>query len=345
MKSFGSDNNSGVHPAILKSIADANVEHALGYGNDDWTRRMENLFKTIFGEHSEALLVFNGTGANTVALQILTRPYHSILCAETAHIFADECGAPGKMTGAQLRPIATADGKLTPDLIRPYLRGFGDAHHSQPKAIYLSQCTEMGTVYTLQELNAICKLAHSYGMYVHMDGARIANAAAYLNVSLESMTVGCGIDILSFGGTKNGMLMGECVVILNPLLKNEALFIRKQSAQLASKMRFLACQFLAYFENDLWLHNATHANRMAQLLYHELSAYPQITFTQKPESNALFLLMPQAWTDALLKDYFFYFWNEKAGEIRLVTSFDTTEKDVLCFIERVREIAQNSRSV
>lgn len=340
MRSFGSDNNSGIHPAVLQAITDANQEHALGYGDDVWTRRVEREFKEIFGEDTESLLVFNGTGANSVALQIITRPYNSILCAETAHIFADECGAPCKMTGSQLRPVNTPDGKLTPELIRPYLRGFGDHHHSQPKAIYLSQCTEMGTVYTPEELRAITSLAHEYGMFVHMDGARIANAAAYLNVSLRELTVACGIDILSFGGTKNGMMMGECVVILNPALKEEARFIRKQSAQLASKMRYLSCQFSAYFADQLWLKNASHANRMAQLLYNGLSVYPEVVFTQKPESNALFLRMPKAWTDELLKDYFFYFWNEAEGEIRLVTSFDTTEEDVVRFIDRVRELAQ-----
>ena len=339
MRSFGSDNNSGVHPEVLKAIAEANDNHAPGYGDEAWTHRAEQEFKAVFGEQAEALIVFNGTGANAVALQILTRPYNSILCAETAHILMDECGAPCRMTGCQLRPIATPDGKLTPELIRPYLQGFGDQHHSQPKAIYLSQCTEMGTVYTPEELKAITALAHECGMFVHMDGARIANAAAYLDCSLKAITTDCGIDILSFGGTKNGLMMGESVVILNPALKGEAYFIRKQSAQLASKMRYLSCQFSAYFAGDLWLRNATHANGMAQRIYKALSAYQEIEFLDAVESNVMFLRMPAAWARELRKTYFFYFLSEERGEIRLVTSFDTTDEDVEGLIGCLAQIA------
>ncbi|MEG1585490.1 MAG: beta-eliminating lyase-related protein, partial [Bacteroidales bacterium] len=261
------------------------------------------------------------------------------LCAETAHILMDECGSPCRMTGCQLRPIVTPAGKLTPELIKPYLQGFGDHHHSQPKAIYLSQCTEMGTVYTVGELKAITDLAHQHNMFVHMDGARIANAAAFLNSSLKEITTDCGIDILSFGGTKNGMMMGECVVILNPELTGEARFIRKQSAQLASKMRFLSCQFTAYFENQLWLTNARHANQMAQRIYQALSCYPEITFLDAVESNVMFLRMPAAWARELRKDYFFYFLNEEQGELRLVTSFDSTVEDVDGLIAKVGELA------
>lgn len=339
MRSFASDNNSGIHPSVLAAITNANHEHAFGYGDDCWTRQAEVNFKEQFGDEVETLFVFNGTGANAVALQILTRSYHSIICAETAHIYVDECGAPCKMTGSQIRPIDAPDGKLTPELIKPYLKGFGDHHHSQPKAIYLSQCTELGTVYTLDELKAITALAREYGMYVHMDGARIANAAAYLGVSFKEMTTDCGIDVVSFGGTKNGLMIGECVVILNPSLKGEARYIRKQSAQLASKMRFLSCQFTAYFENDLWLRNAKHANKMAATLYKELSKFSQVKFTQKPETNALFLQMPREWIDELLKSYFFYFWKEDLNEIRLVTSFDTTEADIEGFIACVKQVA------
>lgn len=339
MKSFASDNNSGIHPAVLEALRIANQEHAFGYGDDPVTREAEDEFKRIFGENTETLFVFNGTGANAVALQIAVRPYNSILCAETGHIYVDECGSPCKMTGAQIRPIDTPDGKLTPELIKPYLHGFGDHHHSQPKAIYLSQCTELGTVYTLDELKAITELAHSYGMYVHMDGARIANAAAFLKCGLKEMTVDCGIDLLSFGGTKNGLMIGESVVILNPALQGEARFIRKQSAQLASKMRYLACQFTAYFKEDLWLKNALHANEMAQRLYRELSTFPEIQFTQAPESNALFLQMPRTWIDELHKSYFFYFWKEDRNEVRLVTSFDTTEEDIQGFLSELRRVA------
>lgn len=339
MRSFASDNNSAVSPQIMDALHQANSNHAFGYGDDAWTRSAEALFKVQFGADTETLFVFNGTGANSVALQLLVRSYHSILCAETAHIYVDECGAPCRMTGAQIRPIATPDGKLTPELIMPYLKGFGDHHHSQPKVIYLSQCTELGTIYTIEEIKAIAALAQQYEIYLHMDGARIANAAAYLGVSLKALSAECGIDVLSFGGTKNGMMMGEGVVILNPKLHAEARFIRKQSAQLSSKMRYLACQFTAYFENQLWLTNARHANQMAQLLKEQLLVYPQIRFTQVVESNALFLQMPRVWIDELLKEYQFYFWNEEQNEIRLVTSFDTTLDDIERFSRSLRLIA------
>ena len=251
MRSFASDNNSGVHPAVMEALQQANHGHALGYGDDVWTQEATALIKKSFSESCEPFFVFNGTGSNVVALQIATRPYQSILCAETAHIYVDECGAPVKLSGCQIRPIATTDGKLTPELIQPYLRGFGDQHHSQPGVIYLSQCTELGTIYTQDELKAIARLAHQYGMYVHVDGARIANACAALECSLQEMTADCDIDVLSFGGTKNGLMMGECVVIFNSALQKEARFIRKQSAQLASKMRYLSCQFTAYLQNKI----------------------------------------------------------------------------------------------
>lgn len=340
MRSFASDNNSGVHPLVMEALNQANKNHARGYGDDAWTQEAICNIRQAFTPECEPLFVFNGTGSNVVALQLITRSYHSILCTETAHIYVDECGSPVKMTGCQIRPIATLDGKLTPDLILPHLHGFGDQHHSQPAAIYLSQCTELGTVYTPQELKAITTLAHQYSMHVHMDGARIANACAYLNLSLKEITVDCGIDILSFGGTKNGLMMGECVVVFDPQLKAEACFVRKQSAQLSSKMRFLSCQFTAYLANNLWLTNATHANNMARKLYNALKELPGVCFTQEVESNQLFLTMPPLVIDRMLQSYFFYFWNEVNGEVRLVTSFDTTEADVDAFIEALHGCQQ-----
>lgn len=337
MRSFASDNNSGVHPLVMEALVKTNVNHALGYGGDKWTEEAICKVREQFTADCEPFFVFNGTGSNVVALQLLTRPYNSILCAETAHIYVDECGSPVKMTGCQIRPVATTDGKITPELIIPFLHGFGDQHHSQPGAVYLSQCTELGTVYTPEELKAITTLAHQHGMCVHMDGARIANAAVALNVSLKALTVDCGIDILSFGGTKNGLMMGECVVVFNLALIKEAKFYRKQSAQLASKMRYLSCQFTAYLTDELWLKNASHANMMAQLLYRELSQFPDIHFTQKMESNQLFMTMPRKVIDRMLESYSFYFWNEEANEIRLVTSFDTTEEDIYGFINKLRE--------
>jgi threonine aldolase len=336
MKSFASDNNSSVHPLVLEALAKANDGHAYGYGNDPWTEEADRLFKKEFGSECEPYYVFNGTGSNIVALQLLTRSYNSIICAETAHINVDECGAPVRSTGCSLVPIATPDGKLTPELIQLHLHGFDDQHHSQPGVIYISQCTELGTVYTVEEITAITNLAHQYGMYVHMDGARLANAAAYLNLSFKALTVDCGIDVLSFGGTKNGLMMGESVVILNPVFLVKAKYIRKQSAQLASKMRYLAVQFTTYLTNDFWKKNAIHSNEMAWLLYEGLREYPEIKFTQKVQTNALFLTMPRYLIDKLLEKWLFYFWNENNDEVRLVTSFDTTNEDVQDFINSVK---------
>ena len=336
MRSFASDNNSGVHPSVMDALHRANADHAFGYGDDCWTEEAVRKIRETFTPDCEPLFVFNGTGSNVVALQLMTRPYNSIVCAETAHIYVDECGSPVKMTGCQIRPVATPDGKLTPELIKPYLHGFGDQHHSQPGAIYLSQCTELGTIYTLRELKALTDLAHEHGMYVHMDGARIANACAALHLSLKELTVDCGVDVLSFGGTKNGLMMGECVVVFNDALKAEARFVRKQSAQLASKMRYLSCQFTAYLTDNLWLKNATHANAMASRLYEALKPLSGVCFTQKAESNQLFLTMPRVVIDRLLQSYFFYFWNEANDEIRLVTSFDTTEEDIEQFIATLK---------
>lgn len=338
MRSFASDNNSGVHPLVMEALNRANSDHAVGYGDDPWTEEAVCKIRNTFGTECEPLFVFNGTGSNAVALQLCTRPYNSIICAETAHIYVDECGSPARMTGCQIRPVTTPDGKLTPDLICPYLCHFGEQHHSQPGVIYISQCTELGTVYKPEEILALTELAHRYDMYVHMDGARLANACAALNLSLKELTVDCGIDILSFGGTKNGLMLGESVIAFNPALKQEARFVRKQSAQLASKMRYLSCQFTAYLTDDLWLKNARHANRMATLLHEKLRVLPGVHITQKTESNQLFLTMPRPVIDELLKTYFFYFWNEDINEIRFVTSFDTTGKDIEELLQSIKKL-------
>lgn len=337
MRSFASDNNSGVHPLIMEALNRANQDHAVGYGDDPWTEEAVRKIKEVFTPDCEPLFVFNGTGSNAVALQLCTRPYNLIICAESAHIYVDECGSPTRMTGCQIRPVVTADGKLTPESILPYLCHFGEQHHSQPGVIYISQCTELGTIYNPDELRALTELAHQYGMYVHMDGARLANACAALNLSFKELTVDCGIDILSFGGTKNGLMLGESVIIFHPDLKKEAYFVRKQSAQLASKLRYLSCQFTAYLTDDLWLKNATHANAMARKLYDGLKGIPGVQFTQVVSSNQLFLTMPRPVINELLKDYFFYFWNEAADEIRFVTSFDTTEKDIEALLDAVKK--------
>lgn len=339
MRSLASDNNSGVHPLIMEAIVNANQDHAVGYGADPWTKEAVQKIKDTFATDCEVLFTFNGTGCNCIALQLATRPYHAIYCADTAHIFVDECGAPAKATGCQLIAIPTPDGKLTADLLRPHLHGFGDQHHSQPGAIYISQCTEFGTIYTPGEIVSITTLAHQHHMYVHMDGARLSNAAAALNTSLKALTVDCDIDLLTFGGTKNGLMMGEALVVFRPELMDAARFIRKQTAQLASKMRYVSCQFTALLKEDLWRKNATHSNRMAQRLHEGMKDISGITFTKQVESNELFFTAPRSLTEQLLQDYFFYIFNEEKNEARLVTSFDTTEEDVEGFLQTLRRLA------
>ena len=335
MKSFASDNNSGVHPRIMEAVWAANTGHVVAYGDDEWTYAAEHVLRKVFGEDTEPLFVFNGTGANAIALQALTRPFHSIICSSTAHILVDECGAPTKMTSCQLREVHTPDGKLRPELIEPLLHGFGDQHHSQPKVIYISQVTELGTIYTPDELRNLCELAHKYGMYVHLDGSRLANACAALNLGMRELSRDCGVDILSLGGTKNGMLIGEAVIAFRPELQENLRFYRKQTGQLYSKMRYLSNQFIAYFENDLWLENARHANAMAEYLSRKIQFLPYLNLTQKVESNALFLTMPESYIKKLQKDYFFYVWNMERNEVRWVTSWDTTPEDIEDFVKKI----------
>lgn len=328
MRSFASDNNSGVHPLVMDAIVKANVNHAVGYGDDPWTAAAETKIKEVFGPECEVVFVFNGTGANAVALQAATRSFHCIIATETAHICVDECGAPTKMTGCRIMEVPSADGKLTPELIRSKLIGIGICHHSQPKVVYLSQVTELGTVYTVDEIKAISSLLHEHDMYLHMDGARLANACAYLGCTMREITVDAGVDILSLGGTKNGMMMGEAVVSFRPELSENLMYYRKQSAQLASKLRYLSAQFVPYFENNLWLANARTANNRALQLAEVLKQHPEVRFTQPVESNALFFTLPRPVVEILRKEYFFYMWNDERNEARLVTSWDTTEGDI-----------------
>lgn len=338
MRSFASDNNSSVHPLVMDALVNANRDHALGYGDDPWTDEATSKVKALFQRESIALFVFNGTGSNTMALQMMTRPYHIIFCAETAHIAVDECGAPTKATGCIMRSIMTPDGKLTPELLKPYMINFGVEHHSQPGAIYISQCTELGTIYTPDEVRSLCDFAHEHGLKVHMDGARISNAAASLNLSIDQVSAACGVDTLTLGGTKNGLMGAECVVVFDKSLFAEARYARKQSCQLASKMRYISCQFTAFLTDNLWLKCAEHANAMAKKLHDALSELPGVSFTQKFESNQLFLIMPREVEDKLYEKYHFYFWNEAINEMRLVTSFDTTEEDIDDLIGYVRQL-------
>ncbi|HAQ21801.1 MAG TPA: threonine aldolase [Prolixibacteraceae bacterium] len=337
-RGFASDNNSGIHPEILNALSTANDGHVVGYGGDKLTGMAIDRFKQEFGEQTDVYFVFNGTGANVLSLSTLTRSFHSVICAETAHIQMDECGAPEKFTGSKLLPVATIKGKITPEGIAKYLYGFDFEHHSQPGIISISQVTELGTVYTVDEIKAIASLAHQHGLFVHMDGARIANAAVALNLPFRTFTVDAGIDVLSFGGTKNGMMMGEAVLFFNPGLSKNSKYIRKQSMQLFSKMRFVSAQFLAYFNNDLWKKNASHSNQMAKLLEKQVREIPAIQLTQEVEANGVFAIVPREIIPQLQEKYFFYLWDERRSEVRWMTSFDTQEEDILNFVALIKSL-------
>ncbi|NLA15179.1 MAG: low specificity L-threonine aldolase [Bacteroidales bacterium] len=334
--SFGSDNHSGVHPKVLKALEDANQGYCLSYEEDEYSAQAGRVFKSFFGDQSRVYFVFNGTAANVLCLQALTRPHHSIICATTAHLHQDECGAPERFTGCKVLTADTGDGKLTPAHIKPHLTGFGFQHHSQPKVISISQSTELGTVYTPEEIKELADLAHNHNMYLHMDGSRLANAAAFLDLPFSAFTCDVGVDALSFGGTKNGMLLGEAVLFFDPKLSQDFLYVRKQSMQLFSKSRFVAAQYLAYFKNDLWLENAQHANRMARYLADKVSNLPGVQITQKVESNAVFAILPKPAYQQLVKKHFFYVWDELTDEVRWMCSFNTQKSYIDAFVNDLK---------
>ncbi len=336
-RQFGSDNFAGVHPDILKAISTANTGHCVAYGYDPLTEAAVKKFEEHFGDRIEVYFVFGGTGANVLGLNMLTDSFHAIVCAETAHINVDECGAPEKFTGCKLLTVPSADGKITVEQVAPLLASLGFEHHSQPKVISITQATEYGTVYAPEEIEALAAFAHEHDMYLHLDGARLCNAAAYLDVNLVDITKDVGVDVLSFGGTKNGLMFGEAVIFFKRSLAKNFKYFRKQSMQLLSKMRFISAQFEAYLSNDLWLKNARHSNEMAQLLANELGKIPDITITQKVEANAVFGVMPPDVIPVVQEQYTFYVWNEQTSEVRLMTSFDTTKKDVKNFVKAVKE--------
>jgi len=337
LRSFASDNNAGIHPEIIKAIALANEGHVVGYGADLYTQAMARKFRDHFGADAQVFVVFNGTGANCLSLQALTKSYHAVICAASAHIYTDECGAPEKFTGCKLIPIETRDGKLTVDMVQRAYHGIGDEHHVQPKVISITQSTEMGTVYQPEEIRALAQFAHEHEMYLHLDGARIANAAASLGQTLRQATRDLGVDVLSFGGTKNGIMGGEAVVFFAPSIGGDFLFLRKQAMQLASKMRFMSVQLGALLTNDLWLANAQHSNRMAKLLEKEVRQIPNLKLVYKVEANGVFVKIPHEAIAKLQERYFFYVWNEEESVVRWMCSFDTTEVDVRNFAKFVRE--------
>lgn len=336
LRSFASDNNAGIHPEIIKAIALANEGHVIGYGADPYTQTMAKTFRDHFGDDAQVFAVFNGTGANCLSLQALTKSYHAVICAASAHIYTDECGAPEKFTGCKLIPLETHDGKLTLEMVRHAYHGIGDEHHVQPKVISITQATEMGTVYQPEEIRALAQFAHQHEMYLHVDGARIANAASTLGQTLRQATRDLGVDVLSFGGTKNGIMGGEAVVFLTPDASADFLFLRKQAMQLASKMRFISVQLGALLTNDLWLANAQHSNRMAKLLEKEVSQIPGLRIVYKVEANGVFAKIPHDAVAKIQERYFFYLWNEQESVVRWMCSFDTTEDDVREFAKFVR---------
>ena len=331
-RGFASDNNSGAHPEILAAIAAANDGHVVAYGDDEYTAIARRRFREHFGEQAEAFMVFNGTGANVLAIEALARPYEAVICAASAHLNVDECGAPERIAGVKLLGVETADGKLTPDLVADRITGVGDQHSSQPRVVSISQASELGTVYTPEEVRALADLAHRHGMALHVDGARLANAAAAFDLPLRALTTDVGVDVLSFGGTKNGLLLGDAIVFLRSDLARDFPFIRKQSMQLASKMRFLAVQFDALLGGDLWRRNAAHANAMARRLAGAVAAINDVELAYPVQANGVFATLPgeaiERLRNALPAALPFYVWDEPAGTIRLMCSWDTTEEDV-----------------
>lgn len=338
IRSFASDNNAVVHPEVLEAIRHTNEGHAVGYGDDPHTESAVGKFREQFGADIEVFFVFNGTAANTLSLQALTRPFHAVLCPELSHIYTDECGAPEKFTGCKLVPLPAPEGKLTVEAVAEAYHGIGDQHHVQPRVISITQATEMGTVYKPAEIEELARFAHEREMFLHMDGARISNAVAAQRLTLRQATRDLGVDVLSFGGTKNGLMGAEAVVFFRPDLAQDFLFVRKQGMQLASKMRYMSAQMEALLTNDLWLRNAKHANRMAQLLEQALRKIPGIKIVYPVQANGVFAQIPREAIEKIQERYFFYVWSEAESVVRWMCSFDTTEEDVREFAKFVEKV-------
>jgi threonine aldolase len=336
-RGFASDNYAGIHPRILEAIEAANAGHQVAYGDDAVTAALSAAIKQEFGASAKVFPVFNGTGANVVALQAMTKRWEAVVCATSAHVNVDEGGAPEHGAGLKLWTIPTGDGKLTPSLIDTQAWGFGDVHRAQPGVVTITQSTELGTLYSVEEIAAISHHAHSLGMSVHLDGARISNAAASLGVSFREFTTDAGVDVVSFGGTKNGAMIGEAVVVLNPEAAPGVDFLRKSSMQLASKMRFVSAQLLALLTDDLWLHNAQHSNAMARDLEARVRDIPGVTVVRPVQANAIFAILPADVTERLQKRFPFYVWDQATGEVRWMCSWDTTPEDVDAFATAIAE--------
>ncbi|MGP4001101.1 threonine aldolase family protein [Streptomyces sp. 8N706] len=337
LRGFASDNYAGAHPEILAALAVANGGHQIAYGEDAYTEHLQRVVGSHFGQTAQAFPVFNGTGANVVALQSVTDRWGAVICADTAHIHRDECGAPERVGGLKLLTVPTPDGKLTPDLIDREAFGWDDEHRAMPQVVSITQSTELGTVYTPDEVRAICEHAHQHGMLVHLDGSRLANAAASVDRPMRAFTNAAGVDILSLGGTKNGMVFGEAVIVINPDAVRAMKHVRKLSMQLPSKMRFVSVQLEALLAGDLWLRNARHANTMARRLADGVRGIDGVEIVHPVEANAVFATLPHDVSERLQKRYRFYFWDEATGLVRWMCSFDTTEADVDSFAAAVAE--------
>lgn len=339
-KDFGSDNQAGISSEILDFLSKINTNHCHGYGDDPITEKAITLLKSSFGDNAECFFTLNGTGTNTTALNAITRSYHSILCAETAHINTDECGALEKITGNKIIPIPSVNGKISTSQVETYLTSIGNPHKVQPKVISISQPTELGTLYQKEEIEALAKLAHQHNMYLHIDGARLSNAAVALNLSFKELTADCGVDIVSFGGTKNGMMIGEVIISFIQEANEELPYLRKQNNQLLSKMRFISGPFIPFLEQNLWYRNARKANQMAQYLYSKIKDHPQINVIYPVDTNALFVKLPPEIVAPLQEAFFFYPWNIKENTYRWMTCFDTTEKDIDLFYAKIEELSK-----
>ena len=340
MKSFASDNWSGVCPEIMEALNNANSGHNPAYGelDDKITASAVKKFKDTFGEKAEVFFVYNGTAANVLGIHHLIKPYHAVVAAHSSHINEDECGAPEKISGSKIYTIDTFSGKITPDDVKPFLSSLGFQHHSQPKLISISQVTEKGTVYDVDEIKELADFAHDNDMFLHVDGARIANAAVSLGVDFKTMITGTGVDVLSFGGTKNGLMFGEAVVFSNGNIAKDFEYLRKQNMQLHSKLRFIAAQFDRYLTNDLWKKNATQANYSAKLLEKELTKTGFVKITREVRANGVFAIFPNEIIDKLREKYFFHIWDTTTNEVRLMCSWDTTEEDISGFVTLLKKL-------
>ncbi len=345
--SLGSDNHSGVHPLIWQALAEANVGHAPSYGTDEVTEQAMREFKTQFGSGVEAFFVFNGTAANVLCLRSLIESYEAVLCAETAHLHLDECGAPENAIGCKVLTVPTTDGKITPEQIEPFLIRGGDQHYAQPRIVSVTQCTEYGTCYSLAELRELREFTRKRNLLLHLDGARLVQAAAYLNCTLRELTADLAVDAVSFGGTKNGLLYGEAVLVFNEAAARKLKYLRKQYMQLPSKMRFLAAQFLTFFKDDLWRTIARETHDVAAYLETRLRDIPEMAVTQAVQANSVFARLPKDWVKPLRDHVFFYVWDESPGylhngqptfEVRLMVSFDVKKADIDDFIECIQKI-------